>query len=180
MHEIVLDSSMDGEKVYLLTLQCKECNEERRWGSPIQPFCDGIAERITSIAITDSMDNDITLNFKAISKYKDIPLGFLYLEKGNSTVRKAVELDSLSNYFNGIDFSEIWQCEYNKTDSSFYISMLYQIKNKGKKPKELILKLENKTLRFDVPSNPTQVNVSCIIPKDQEYSVEASKIRDWR
>ncbi len=177
MQEIILDSTKSENKTYLLTLQCKKCNAERRWGSFIQSYYDGIDKKITSIAIIDYADKDITSNIIPVLKYKDISLGYLYLEGGNSTVRNAIALDSLGNYLNN-ETHDICKYVYNKEDSSYYFSMIYQIKNNN--PKELILKMNNKIMRAKIRSNPIQVNVSCIIPQNHENDFEATAIRHIR
>lgn len=173
IEKIILDSTKSENKTYLLTIQCKRCNAVRRWGGILPSCYDGINEKINSVAIIDYTDKDITSYFMPVSKYKDISLGYLYFEGGNSTVRNAIKLNTLGNYLNNVT-DRICEYRYSIEDSSYYFSMMYQIKDYH--PKEMILKMNNKTILVKIPSKTTQVNVSCIIPQNHENDFEASAI----
>lgn len=180
MREVVLDDSACGSKTYLLTLKCKECNPQRRWMGVIPPFVDGIAEKVESIEVLDFENKNISSVFQGVDRYKNVPLGFLYVENVTSTVRSVRDLDSLGNYMNHLK-EELCYNYYNKRDSSYYVGLLYRLKYNREVPKNVVVKLKGKTLQAEVDTIPLYFSVSCIIPQGQEHGSEANVIRSsWK
>lgn len=180
MREVVLDDSACGSKTYLLTLKCKECNPQRRWMGVIPPFVDGIAEKVESIEVMDFENKNISSVFQGIDRYKNIPLGILYAEKDSRTVRFVRDLDSLCNYMNHLK-KDLCYNYYNKRDSSYYVGLLYRLKYNRGVPKDVVVKLNGKTLQAEVDTIPLYFSVSCIIPQGQEHGSEANVIRSsWK
>ncbi len=177
MEEVVLDSITDSSKTYLLILECKGCNSERRWRAPLPSFIKGIADKVSSISVLDSANKNVSSNLKGVTKYKDIDIGNLYLGYGSLMVKASLDIDSLGIYLNSLT-DGVCDYRYNKETKSFYVSMLYRLKDKREFPKKIVVKLGKRTFKAYIPDRPEQKNVSCIIPKGQEDRYESDAIRN--
>ena len=92
-------------------------------------------------------------------------------------VKASVDLDSLGIYLNSLT-DGVCDYNYNEENDSYYVSMLYQLKDKREMPKKIVVKLGKRTLKAYIPTKPEPDNVSCIIPKGYEESYESDAIRD--
>lgn len=175
LQEVTFDSLKDSN-MYMLTFQCKKCNEIKRWGAFQFPLYEGIDEKINKLAIKDSLNNDISLIFTPISKYNETPLGKLYLSNLRTCVRSAVSLDSITKYLNSATF-DMADNVYNPKDSSYYFSMLYRLDG-NTIPQSIYIYKKGTVMRFKRSTRLLHANISCIIPLGQEKSKEAIAIRN--
>lgn len=167
LKEIVMDSNFIDGKTYMLKFRCKECNPEKRWMGKIPPYGDGITNRIQSIVVKDSINQNISSKLIGITQYNNIPLGLMYI--GNLAVKATTDIDSLTNYINSLK-EELCDYRYIKEDSSYYICALFHLNKEEHMPKEIIVNFGKRAFKEKISSKPQRENITCIIPKGQEDS----------